>query len=76
MSDRKRDRALLLVPASHASQAVTNSARYFANLFRRIGVAAEWTPDYTSPQRQAVNPGLIERGSGVGLSIEYVRANV
>ena len=41
-----------------------------------IGVVAEWTPDYSSDQRHAVNPGLIERGSGVGLSVEYVRANL
>jgi nicotinamidase-related amidase len=46
-----------------------------ANGINWIGAVAEWTPDYTSPQRQAVNPGLIERGSGVGLSVEYVRAN-
>ena len=41
-----------------------------------IGVVAEWTPDYSSDQRHAVNPGLIERGSGVGLSVEYIRANL
>jgi nicotinamidase-related amidase len=41
-----------------------------------IGIAAEWTPDYTSAQRQAVNPVLIERGSGVGLSVEYIRTNL
>ena len=46
-----------------------------ANGINWIGLVAEWTPDYTSPERAAVNPGLIERGSGVGLSVEYLRAN-
>ena len=41
-----------------------------------IGVVAEWTPDYTSGERQAVNPGLVARGGGVALSIEYVLANM
>jgi len=41
-----------------------------------IGVVAEWTPDYTSAERQAVNPGLVARGGGVALSIEYVLANI
>jgi nicotinamidase-related amidase len=41
-----------------------------------ISVVAEWTPDYTSPERQAVNPGLLARGGGVALSIEYVLANL
>ena len=50
-------------------------ARAGANGINWIGLVAEWTPDYTSPERAAVNPGLVERGSGVGLSIEYLRAN-
>jgi nicotinamidase-related amidase len=41
-----------------------------------ISVVAEWTPDYTSAERQAVNPGLLARGGGVGLSIEYLLANM
>jgi nicotinamidase-related amidase len=41
-----------------------------------IGLVAEWTPDYTTPERAAVDPGLIERGGGVGVSIEYLRANI
>jgi len=41
-----------------------------------LGVVAEWTPDYTSAERQAVNPGLAARGGGVALSIEYLLANV
>jgi len=35
-----------------------------ANGINWIGLVAEWTPDYTSPERAAVDPGLIERGSG------------
>ena len=41
-----------------------------------LGVVAEWTPDYTSAERQAVNPGLVARGGGVALSIEYLLANM
>ncbi|HEX4863522.1 MAG TPA: isochorismatase family protein [Acidimicrobiales bacterium] len=46
-----------------------------ANGINWIGLVAEWTPDHTTPERAAVNPGLVERGSGVGLSLEYLRAN-
>ena len=41
-----------------------------------IGLVAEWTPDYTSPERNAVVPGLVARGGGVGLSLEYLLANL
>ncbi len=41
-----------------------------------IALLTEWTPDYTSTERQAVYPGLLERGGGVGLSVEYLLANV
>jgi hypothetical protein len=41
-----------------------------------IGLVAEWTPDYTTPEREAVNPGLLVRGGSVGLSLEYLLANV
>ncbi len=41
-----------------------------------ISVVAEWTPDYTSAERQAVNPGLVARGGDVALSISYVLANL
>jgi len=41
-----------------------------------IGLVAEWTPDYTTPERNAVVPGLIARGGGVGLSLEYLIANL
>ena len=40
-----------------------------------IALLTEWTPDYTSTERQAVYPGLLERGGGVGLSVEYLLAN-
>jgi hypothetical protein len=30
-----------------------------------IGVVAEWTPDPTSAERQAVNPGLLACDGGV-----------
>jgi len=41
-----------------------------------IGLVAEWTPDFTSPERNAVIPGLVVRGGGVGLSLEYLIANL
>lgn len=41
-----------------------------------VGVAAEWTPDFTSPERDAVIPSLAARGGGVGISIEYLVANI
>ena len=47
-----------------------------ATLVGWLGVVAEWTPDYTSAERQAVNPGLLARGGGVALAIEYLLANM
>ena len=41
-----------------------------------IGLVTEWTPDYTTPERAAVTPGLAIRGGGVGLSLEYLLANI
>ena len=41
-----------------------------------VGIAAEWTPDFTSPERDAVIPSLAARGGGVGISIEYLVANL
>lgn len=35
-----------------------------------IGLVAEWTPDDTSPERNAVVPGLVARVRAVGLSLE------
>jgi hypothetical protein len=50
--------------------------RFAGSMTNWIGVVAEWTPDYTSAERQAINPGLVGRGGGVALSIEYVLANM
>jgi nicotinamidase-related amidase len=47
-----------------------------ANGINWIGVVAEWTPDYTTPERAAAYPGFVERGGGLGLSIEYLRNNM
>jgi nicotinamidase-related amidase len=41
-----------------------------------IGVVTEWTPDYTSAEREAVIPGLLVRGGAVALSLEYMLANL
>ena len=47
-----------------------------ANGINWVAAVTEWTPDYTSAERQAVNPGLVARGGGVALSIEYLLANM
>jgi nicotinamidase-related amidase len=41
-----------------------------------VALVAEWTPDYTTKEREAVNPGLAVRGGGVGLSLQYLLANI
>lgn len=41
-----------------------------------IGLVAEWTPEYTSPERNAVVPGLVARGGAVGLCLEYLIASL
>jgi nicotinamidase-related amidase len=41
-----------------------------------VGLVAEWTPDFTTPERDAVIPALAARGGGVGLSINYLVANI
>jgi nicotinamidase-related amidase len=41
-----------------------------------VAVAAEWTPDFTSPEREAILPPLAARSGGVGISIEYLVANI
>jgi len=43
-----------------------------ANGINWIGIVSEWTPDYRSPEREAVVPGLLARGGSVGLSLEYL----
>ena len=41
-----------------------------------IALVAEWTPDYTSTERNAVIPGLVARAGGVGLSLQYLISNL
>jgi len=41
-----------------------------------LGLVTEWTPDYRSDERRAVNAGIVARGGGVGLALEYLRANI
>ena len=39
-----------------------------------VAVICEWAPDYTSDQRQRVNPPVMEHGSMAGLAVEYLVA--
>jgi nicotinamidase-related amidase len=39
-----------------------------------MAVICEWTPDYTSDERQRVNPPVMEHGSMAGLAVEYLVA--
>ena len=41
-----------------------------------IGLVTEWTPDFTTPEREAAYPGILAHDGMVALSIEYIRANV
>ena len=41
-----------------------------------IAVICEWAPDYTSDERQRVIPPIMEYGSMVGLSMEYIVAQL
>jgi len=41
-----------------------------------IAVLCEWTPDYTSDERQRVIPPIMKYGSMVGLSMEYIVAQL
>jgi nicotinamidase-related amidase len=47
-----------------------------ANGINWVGLVTEWTPDYTTAERRAVNPGIVARGGGVGLALEYLLANL
>ena len=40
-----------------------------------VALATEWAPDYTTPEREALIPGILARGGAVGLAIEYLLAN-
>ena len=39
-----------------------------------MAVICEWTPDYTSDERQRVNPPVMQHGSMAGLAVEYLVA--
>lgn len=39
-----------------------------------VALAAEWTPDYTSDIRYAINGHLVRRAGAVGAAIEYIIA--
>ncbi len=41
-----------------------------------LGVVAEWTPDYTSPERLALTNALLRYGGGVSLAVQYLFAQV
>ncbi len=41
-----------------------------------MGVVAEWTPDYTSPERNALTDALLRHGGGVSLAVQYLLAQV
>ena len=41
-----------------------------------MGVVAEWTPDYTSPERMSLTEALLRHGGGVSLSAQYLFAQV
>jgi len=41
-----------------------------------LGVVAEWTPDYTSAERNAVTDALLRHGGGVSLAVQYLFAQV
>jgi hypothetical protein len=46
-----------------------------ANGLNRVSVCCEWAPDYTTPERKSLIPGMLRRGGAVGLSVEYLLAN-
>ena len=41
-----------------------------------IAVLTEWAPDFTTPERNAMTPGLLARGGTPGLATEYLLANI
>ena len=40
-----------------------------------MAVICEWTPDYTTEERERVNAPVMEHGSMAGLAVEYLVAN-
>ena len=41
-----------------------------------MAVVCEWTPDYTTDERQRVNPPVMQYGSMPGLAVEYLVAQM
>ncbi len=41
-----------------------------------MAVVAEWTPDYTSPERNAIGEAFLQHGGGVSLSTQYLLAQI
>jgi nicotinamidase-related amidase len=41
-----------------------------------MAVVGEWTPDYTSPERNALTEALLRHGGGVSLAAQYLFAQV
>ena len=39
-----------------------------------VAIICEWTPDYTSEERNRVNPAVMKYGSMAGLAVEYLVA--
>jgi len=39
-----------------------------------VAIICEWTPDYTSEDRNRVNPAVMKYGSMAGLAVEYLVA--
>jgi len=46
-----------------------------ANGINWVAITTEWTPDYTTPEREALMPGVRRRGGVVGQAVEYLYAN-
>jgi hypothetical protein len=39
-----------------------------------VAIICEWTPDFTTEERNRVNPSVMEHGSMAGLAVEYLVA--
>jgi len=47
-----------------------------ANGINWVAITTEWTPDYTTPEREALMAGVRRRGGVVGQAVEYLYANL
>lgn len=56
--------------------AKTRMAQAGAKPINWLAVTGEWAPDYTAPERAALNDVLSRRGGGVTLLFDYVMAQV